>query len=179
MGRSYFYSFSASADKTAAELESFLQTVETKVKQLGYAPTMVVNARFDTPEQQEFARRLTTGLKLESEKLKGMVLVADGQIWGHDPVAGFCRVIPQQGVLLIVTNERGHESAFGFFRHPETLKDLNGRDMVKTGAGKRWTFQDFVDSPDPRYRQIVKLFADAGYCDGERDEYAPRKEKSQ
>jgi hypothetical protein len=178
MGLSYFYSFSAPASKTENELQAFLRTVEVAAKHLGFSPTMVVNARFDSPDRQDFARRLTTGLKLTSDQLKGVVLLADGQVWSHEPNSGFCRVIPKQGVLLVVTNEQGHESAFGFFRYYETLKDLNGRDVVKTGAGKRWTFQDFVDSPDPRYRQIVKVFADAGYCDGERDEYLTTKSDS-
>ena len=171
MGLSYFYAFSAPANNTVADLEAFLRRVEVRAKELGFAPTMVVNAKFDNRERQDFARRLTTGLKLTSDQLKGVVLLVDDQVWSHEPNTGFCRIIPKQGVLLVITNERGHESAFGFFRYPETLKDLNGRDVVKTGAGKRWTFQDFVDSPDPRYRAIVKLFADAGYCDGERDEY--------
>ena len=170
-GTQLFLRIRAPASKTAAELEAYLRTVEVKAKELGFAPTMVVNAKFDNRERQDFARRLTTGLKLNSDQLKGVVLLADGQVWSHEPNSGFCRVIPKQGVLLVITNERGHESAFGFFRYPETLKDLNGRDVIRTGAGNRWTFQDFVDSPDPRYRRIVKLFMDAGYCDGERDEY--------
>jgi hypothetical protein len=128
------------------------------------------------PERQEFARRLTTGLKLESEKLKGVVMLADDQVWSHDPENGFCRVIPIQGVLLILSDEHKCESPFGFLRYPEKLKDFNGREVVRTGIGKRWIFRDFVNSPDPRYRQIVKLFIDVGYCDGERDEYAPKRE---
>ena len=171
MGLSYFYAFSAPANKTVAGLEAFLRTVEVRAKELGFAPTMVVNAKFDNRERQDFARRLTTGLKLNSDQLKGVVLLADGQVWSHEPNSGFCRVIPKQGVLLVITNERGHESIFGFFRYPETLKDLNGRGVIRTGAGNRWTFQDFVDSPDPRYRNIVKLFADDGFCDLERDEF--------
>lgn len=171
MGHSYHYKFSAPADKKAAALESFLQKVDLEAKRLGFAPTMVLNARFKNQEQQDFARRLTSGLKLESEKLKGVVLLADGQVWSHDPANGFCRVIPKQGVLLIVTNEKGHESAFGFFRYPAVLKDLNGRDVVKNGAGKRWIFRDFVDSPDPRYRKIVSMFAEASYLESEKDEF--------
>jgi hypothetical protein len=171
MGHSYFYTFSASADKKAAALESFLRKVDLEAKRLGFAPTMVLNARFEDQEQREFARRLTSGLKLESEKLKGVVLLGEGQVWSHDPANGFCCVIPKQGVLLIVTNEKGHESAFGFFRYPAVLKDLNGRDVVKTGAGKRWMFTDFVDSPDARYRKIVSMFAEAGYLESEKDEF--------
>lgn len=171
MGLSYYFSLKAEPTKTPTQLESFLQKVEREAKKLGFAPTMVLNGPFDTPERREFARRLTSGLKLENAKLKGVVL-SDTQVWHHDPVNGFCRVIPKRAVLLIVTNEQGHESVFGFFRFPAVLKDLNGRVVAKTGAGRRWLFSDFVDSPDPRYRQTVKLFRDAGYLDKERDEFA-------
>jgi hypothetical protein len=51
------------------------------------------------------------------------------------------------------------------------LQDLNGRDVVTTHQGDGWTFQSFVNSPDPRFRQIVKRFADAGYLDAARDEF--------
>lgn len=179
MEYSCFYAFSALADKTPAELESFLRIVELEAKRLGFAPTMVLKAVFETPTQQEFVRRLTLGLKVEDAKLKAVVLLGKGQVWSHNQAHGFCRVIPNQGVLLIVTNDKGHESAFGFFRYPAVLKDLIGRDVVKTGAGKRWMFNGFVDSPDPRYRAIMKLFAEAGYCDGERDEFVSQKESSQ
>jgi hypothetical protein len=60
---------------------------------------------------------------------------------------------------------------FGFLKYPESLKDLNGRDAVLTGIGDRWYFRDFVDSPDSRFRKIVKRFADAGYIEAERDEF--------
>lgn len=170
MGLSYYFNLKADATKTPAQLESFLQQVEREAKKMGFAPTMVLNACFDTADRRAFARRLTSGLKLECDKLKSVAL-SDNQVWQHDAVNGFCRVIPQQGVLLIVTNEQGHESAFGFFRFPVGLKDPNGRDVVKTGADTQWLFSDFVDSPDPRYRKIVKLFKDAGYVEKERDEF--------
>lgn len=32
-------------------------------------------------------------------------------------------------------------------------------------------FRNFVDSPDERFRKIVKRFADAGYVEAERDEF--------
>jgi len=51
------------------------------------------------------------------------------------------------------------------------LQDLNDRDVVATHQGDRWNFQSFVNSPDIRFRQIVKLFAAAGYLDAERDEF--------
>jgi hypothetical protein len=60
---------------------------------------------------------------------------------------------------------------FGFLKYPGALKDLNGRDVVPTGIGYRWIFRDFVDSPDARFRKIVKRFAGAGYVEAERDEF--------
>ncbi len=172
MGLSYFYSFTAPATKTAQELEKFLRAVEKDALEMGFKPTLVLNAPFDTKERGEFARQFTTGHKFESEKLKGVVLLKEGQIWSHDPATGFCCVIPLHGVLLVVTNEKGHEIVFGFLRYPATLKDLNGKDVVETGIGDRWHYRSFLDSPDPRYRKIVKQFKDAGYLESEKDEYS-------
>jgi len=42
---------------------------------------------------------------------------------------------------------------------------------METAVGDRWYFRDFVDSPDPRFRKIVKRFADAGYVEAENDEF--------
>jgi hypothetical protein len=171
MGLSYYYAFSAPASKTAAELEEFLRPVEVEAKVLGFDPVLVLDAAFDTPERQKFARQLTTGARLESDKLKGVVLLRDGQVWHHDPVIGSCRVIPKRGVVLVVTDAQKRETAFGFFQFPAMLQDLNGRDVITTHQGDRWTFQSFVNSADPRFRQIVKRFARAGYLDAERDEF--------
>ena len=137
---------------------------------------LVLDAAFDTPERQKFARQLTTGLRLESDKLKGVLLLRDGQVQSHDPVHGSCRVMPRRGVVLVVTDAQKCETVFGFFQFPATLKDLNGKDVVETGAGNRWTYRNFLDSPDPRYRQIVKRFTKAGYTEFEKDEFARRKE---
>ena len=137
---------------------------------------LVLDAAFDTPERQKFARQLTTGLRLESDKLKGVLLLRDGQVQSHDPVHGSCRVMPRRGVVLVVMDAQKCETVFGFFQFPATLKDLNGKDVVETGAGNRWTYRNFLDSPDPRYRQIVKRFTKAGYTEFEKDEFARRKE---
>ena len=171
MGLSYHFTFTAPATKTAAELESFLKTIEPDVRAMGFEPVLVLNAMFDTKERREFARRLTTGYRLESNKLKGVVILRAGQVWSHDPVHGDCRVIPERGVVLVVTDKQGCETVFGFFRYPAALEDLNGRDVVSTGLGERWMFRNFVDSPDERFRKIVKRFADAGYVEAERDEF--------
>jgi hypothetical protein len=175
MALSFHFSFAAPATKSAAELEAFLKTVEGEAKRLGFNPTLVLNAPFDTNERREFARRLTTGQRIESEKLKGVVLVRKEQVFSHDPVHGDCRLIPERGVFLAVTDERKNEIVFGFLRYPEALVDTNGKKILETGVGGDWRYSDFVDSPDPRYRAIVRMFAEAGFLKDAIDEYAPRK----
>lgn len=172
MGLSYHYSISAPGEKTAATLKCFLDTVESAAKNMGFSPTMVLDAQFDTDERRSFARRLTRGLIVEDEKLKGVVLLPKQKIWDHNQVAGYCRVIPERGVALIVTDEAKCESVFGFFQYPSTISDIHNRPLVNTATGGRWVFSDFIDSPDPRYRQIMKMFADAGYVQSEKDEFA-------
>ena len=171
MGLTYHFTFSAPTTVTADELLKFLRKVEKDAKQMGFRPTTVLEAEFDTPERREFARRLTSGHRLESETLKGVVVLREGQVWSLNPVHGDCRVIPERGVVLAVTDEHGCETVFGFLKYPGALKDLNGRDAVPTGIGGRWIFRDFVDSPDARYRKIVKRFVEAGYVEAERDEF--------
>jgi hypothetical protein len=171
MGLSYHFSFSAPGSTPTAVLEDFLHDVEVDAKALGFDPVLVLEATFDTPERQQFARQLTTGARLESDQLMGVVLLRDGQVWRHDPVTGSCRVIPKRGVVLVVTDAQKRETVFGFLQFPTTLQDLNGNAVVTTHQGDRWTFQNFVNSPDSRFRQIVKRFADAGYVDTEQDEF--------
>ncbi len=175
MSLSYHFNFSAPTTVAADDLLRFLKSVETEAQQMGFQPTTVLDALFDSPERQEFARRLTTGHWLESEKLRGVVVLRDGQVWSHDPVQGSCRVIPERGVLLVVTDEHKCETLFGFFLYPAALIDLNGREVVSTGIRNRWVFRNFVDSPDGRFRKIVKRFADAGYVELEKDEFATTK----
>ena len=127
MGLTYHFTFSAPASVMADELLNFLRKAEKDAKKMGFRPTTVLEAEFDTPERREFARRLTTGHRLESEKLKGVVVLREGQVWSHNPVHGDCRVIPERGVVLVVTDERGCETVFGFLQYPGALKDLNGR----------------------------------------------------
>ena len=88
MGLTYHFTFSAPATVTADELLKFLRKVEKDAKLMGFRPTTVLEAEFDTPERREFARRLTTGHRLESEKLKGVVVLREGQVWSHNPVHG-------------------------------------------------------------------------------------------
>ncbi len=48
---------------------------------------------------------------------------------------------------------------------------MNGKVIASTGLGGRWFFRNFIDSPDPRYRQIVRWFKEAGYVESEEDEF--------
>lgn len=156
MGLSYHFSFSAPGATSAAELETFLQGIEDDVAAMGFGPVLVVNAIFDTPERLNFARQLTTDSRLASEKLTGVVLLREGQVWHHDPVSGSCRVIPKCAVLLVVTDEQKCETIFGFYQYPEMLEDVNGRALVPTHHGDRWQFHGYVNSPNPRFRKIIR-----------------------
>jgi hypothetical protein len=49
------------------------------------------------------------------------------------------------------------------------MKDI--RLLLKSQVGDKWRWQDFVDSGDPRFRRIVKRFAESGYLQAERDEF--------
>ena len=69
MGLTYHFTFSAPATVPADELLNFLRKVEKDAKKMGLRPTTVLEAEFDTPDRREFARRLMTGHRLESEKL--------------------------------------------------------------------------------------------------------------
>lgn len=172
MALSLHFSISASSTRTAGELEQFLRSIEPEVIRMGFVPTLVLNAIFDTEERRNFARRLTSGLYLEDAKLAGVVAPAIGQIWDHNLVTGSCRVIPVQAVLLVVTNEKQAECFFGFFRYPETILDLNGKVIASTGLAGKWIQRDFIDSPDPRYRKIIRHFADRNFLESAKDEYA-------
>ena len=175
MGLSYHYKFSAPKSVTSAELERFVKKVEAEAKRMGLEPTIVINAAFTTAEEKKFARRLTTGLFAEDERLKGVTLLDESKVWSHDRINGSCRVIPETGVMLVVTNERGCETAFGFLYYPDSLADINGNELALLPSKGRWIFRDFVDSPDSRYRKIVGLFAEAGFVEEELDEFASEK----
>jgi hypothetical protein len=65
-------------------------------------------------------------------------------------------------------NSRSSTSASAY---PDTLIDLNGKELAALPHKGRWFFHDFVDTPDKRYRAIVKMFANEGYLESETDEY--------
>ena len=80
-------------------------------------------------------------------------------------------MIPERGVVLVVTDEHGCEVCFGFFKFPEKVIDIHGAVLADTGLEGRWWFRDFVDSPDPRFRIIVSHFEKTGYAQKVRDEF--------
>ena len=162
MGLDYHYSFKAPATITRETLERFLRTVQNLAESLGFSPCVVKAVPFDTEERQSFARRLTTGEEFQSDVFKGIDVV---EAYQSDPDTGRVRLLPEEGAFLVVTDERGNEIVFGFFRYPD---EIRGEETGFCG----WMFRDWVTSPDPRYRRIVRAFADAGFLDEERDEYA-------
>jgi hypothetical protein len=174
MSLSYYYTFSAPKTIPALELEKFLKTVEKKAKDLGFDPTFVLNGPFSTEEQKQFIRRITSGLLVDDPRLKGVTLLDTSKVWNYNRETGECRVIPEHGVLLVVTDKHKCETVFGFLSYPHKLTDLNQKELAAMPHKGRWYFHDFVDTPDSRYRKIVKMFADAGFVDREVDEYAPR-----
>lgn len=174
MALSYYFNFKASATASAAELETFLKHTERYAKSLGFGPSTVLNVPFDTQARRDFAFRLSGGIYVESEKLKGFALPSPEDAANHNQEGGSCRLMPRQGVVLIVTDEKGCETCFGFMKYPAMIRDINGRPIVESGTGDAWTFRNYVDTADKRYRKIVKKFADAGYLESQKDEYTAR-----
>ena len=43
--------------------------------------------------------------------------------------------------------------------------------LAETGLAGRWHLSQFVDSPDMRFREIVRLFAKGGFVESEKDEF--------
>jgi hypothetical protein len=172
MGLSFTYEFVAPASTTARELETFLSGVERKAKKLGFSPTTVLNVPFDTPERRAFSRRLGGSFTIKANGLKGIALPAEGQVRDHLPESGECRVIPKHGVVLVVSDEAGCETCFGFFKFPGSILDIHGQVLADTHLGEAWHFRDFVNSPDPRLREIVKDFQSAGYAHHVTDDFA-------
>jgi hypothetical protein len=171
MSLSYYYEFTAAADTPPAKLFEFLRGVEGSAKSLGFEPTTVLNVPFDTPERREFAHRLGASFVIQDERLKGIAIPAPDQLRDHDPASGECRLNPERGIVLVVTDEHGCEASFGFFKFPEHVIDIHGAILADTGLEGRWWFRDFVDSPDPRFRTIVNHFERAGFAQRVKDEF--------
>ena len=110
MSLSYYFTFTAPAIATADELTAFLKGVEKEAQRMGFRPTVVLNVPFDTAERRQFARRLTTGFRIEDERLKGVALPGAAAVWEHNPRDGSCHLLPTRGVVLVVTDEHGCET---------------------------------------------------------------------
>ncbi len=172
MALSYYFTISAAAETESNDLEQFLQKVEETAKTLGFNPTSVLSLSFDTDQRREFARRLTSGYPLEDPLLAGVVIPENGQLWNHDPVIGSCRLIPTKAIVLIITDKVGTEICLGFFKYPDSIRDIHGKGIAASGLNGKWIQRDFLDTPDPRYRKLIRMFADSGFLESEKDEYA-------
>lgn len=173
MGLNYTFTFGADSSIPAPTLLAFLKSVEVEAKGLGFNPTMVFEAKFETKDERTFARRIGVLVPVTDTKLQGVAMPDPKQYLDHDAVSGRCRILPESAVVLVVTNEHEMETVFAFCRYPETLNDINGRALVKIPVGGRWHFTGLVQSSDPRYRKIVKKFAGGGYVKDERDNFYP------
>jgi hypothetical protein len=167
--KNHHFSFAAPAAITADDLAAFLQDVEGDARLMGLHPTTVVNGPFDNPERRTFAKRVARGLTVEDERLRGVEMSKE-ECWSWGD--GYCRLAPEHGVLLVVTDERGCEVVFGFFRYPRIIRDRAGRAIMSVPGAGDWIAGDCVKSPDPRYRAIARRFAAAGYLASELDEFA-------
>lgn len=168
MGLTYHFSLTAPASVPAAELEAFLRNVEGDARLMGFHPTAVVNGPFDSVERRDFARRVARGLVVEDPRLRGAEF-PEGLCWAAGD--GGCRLAPEHGVMLVVTDERGVETVFGFFRHPRVIRDRAGREIMAAPGDGAWMSGACTKSADPRYRAIVRRFAAAGYLASELDEF--------
>jgi hypothetical protein len=174
MAFNYFYTFSAPKSVPVWELEMFLKKVEREAQALGFTRTKVVSALYTAIDEINFTRKITVGLVVDDPRLRGVTLRGAANLLIHDPKRGECRVLPEKGVILVTTDTPGREVVFGFLWYPDTLIDLSSKEVASVPHQGRWYFHDFVESPDKRYRTIVKMFADAGYLESSRDEYAAK-----
>lgn len=178
MGLSYHFAFRAPETATPEELKAFLDDVEGDAKLMGFDPTAVVCGPFDTPERREFARRVARGFSVEADRLRG-VRLRENLCWTQHPSAGSCRLAPVFGCFLVVADERRVESVFGFFRYPQELIAESGSLVMHSPLGNAWQGSGCIDSPDRRYRSLVRRFAEAGYLEYEHDEFDVMRKEAQ
>lgn len=168
MGLTYRYAFRASATRTATELAAFLHRVEIEAQRMKFWPTAVINVSFDTAERAEFSRRLGCGFWVRDERLKHSIPV--GAI-RYLPEDGECSISPLSGVVLVITDETEREACFGFMQFPERVLARDGTLLAGTGLNGEWVFEEVLQSPDPRYREIVQLFNAADYVERVTDDF--------
>lgn len=158
----YSYSFEAGAWVSASVLKGFLCDVQAKAEAMGFGPCVVIESVFDTPDGRAFARRLTPGLLFESPALAENWVLPEA--FSFNPGSSEARLAPDHGVVVVIADEFHNEVLLGFLRYPTVVAG------IKTGL-EGWHFRGFVSSPDPRYRQLVALFKEAGYLNSEVDEF--------
>lgn len=177
MSLDYYYEFKAAPSKPIEDLRSFLTEVGREALELGFATAVTVDSVFRSVDQLEFARRVCLLPTLTDARLKTADFSADPSVYRQDCEEGECGIFPVDGILLIVVNQAGLETTFGFLRFPKLIIGLddNGTEIrVEYPVGPEWQFQQWVRSPDPRYRKLVALFAADGYLAVERDDYRPK-----
>ena len=177
MSLDYYYEFKAAPSKPIEELKSFLTEVGREALELGFATAVTVNSVFRSVDQLEFARRVCLLPTLTDARLKTADFSADPSVYRQDSEVGECGIFPVDGIILVVVNHAGLETTFGFLRFPKLIigVDDHGTEIrIEYPVGPEWQFQQWVHSPDPRYRKLVSLFAAGGYLAVERDDYRPK-----
>jgi len=171
MSLNLHYEFRAPATTPVEELKSFLSEVGAHALDLGFVNAVTVNCVFRSVDQLDFARRVCLLPWITDERIKSADFSSDPAVFRE---AGECSVYPASGVILVVVNEAGHEATFGFLKFPLTISgmaDDGSRVLVEQPGGSDWQFQQRVQSPDPRYRALVRDFANAGFLESEEDDY--------
>lgn len=174
MSLNFDYEFKAPATTPIEELKSFLTDVGSHALDLGFANSATVNCVFRSVDQLDFARRVCVLPWVADGRIKSADFSSDPAVSRQDREAGECSVYPTSGVILVVVNEAGHEATFGFLKFPLSIAgiaDDGSRVLVEPPGWSDWQFHQRVQSPDPRYRALVRDFADAGFLASEEDEY--------
>ncbi len=174
MSLNYHYEFRAPEATPVAELKSFLAKVGEHALELGFSNAVTIDCVFRSVDQLDFARRICVLPCLSDERLKTVDFSSDPAVHRQDRELGECGIFPLHGVILVVVNEAGHEATFGFLKFPSLIVGIaedGSRVRIENPVGSDWSFGQRVQSPDPRYRTLVRDFTDAGLFASEEDDY--------
>ncbi len=169
----YEFCFVAEATETEDELLIFLKRVAAKARELGFHAkvfsTVCDNRRF-RPQVLLYTQCL---LHVEHPALKGIKAIRAADATDFDSARGTCGLWPRKNLLLLLSGTEGDRengnTCFGFMQWPEVIRDSHGRPVVATGVDGKWVFINQLSSPDPRYREIVRMFGEAGYLNYVKD----------
>jgi hypothetical protein len=176
MSLDYHYEFRAPALMPVETIRTFLSKVGSHALAMGFIDAVFVDCAFQSDEQRHFARRICDLPWVRDERLQSADFSSDPAVRRLDSGAGECGVFPVSGVILVVVNETGLETTLGFLRFPQSLTGTAGdgeRVSIQDPVGTDWQFRHRVQSPDPRYRALVRDFAEAGFLVMEKDEFRP------